>query len=270
MQVHYSNVRRRRFAAIVAAALIVRMRRRQRRRRRRQRRCRRSSSALKRIAYDGNSDDLLTGGPRQDRARLRHGAGRRERHRAHDRRAAQARDLQQLPRARRRHRARRLRRAVRPEHRSQRRGHAGRRQDRRRRVSRLCRRRHRAEERHADGADPDQLGPQPAVHRHGTSSGSRGVYGAIGTAGEWGLKRGCAVAYADKGTGMGVHDLATDTVNLQQGHARDRGGRGQGLELHVADRQRAHVVQRRASEPDRRQARAFAAEPRAGLGHATR
>ncbi|HVF63309.1 MAG TPA: 3-hydroxybutyrate oligomer hydrolase family protein [Casimicrobiaceae bacterium] len=51
----------------------------------------------------------------------------------------------------------------------------------------------------------------------GTSSGSRGVYGAIGTSGEWGLKRGCAVAYADKGTGMGVHDLATDTVNLQQG-----------------------------------------------------
>ena len=51
----------------------------------------------------------------------------------------------------------------------------------------------------------------------GTSSGSRGVYGAIGSSGEWGLKRGCAVAYADKGTGMGVHDLATDTVNLQQG-----------------------------------------------------
>jgi hydroxybutyrate-dimer hydrolase len=46
-----------------------------------------------------------------------------------------------------------------------------------------------------------------------TSSGSRGIYGAIGTAGEWGLKRGCAVAYTDKGTGSGVHDLATNTVN---------------------------------------------------------
>lgn len=44
------------------------------------------------------------------------------------------------------------------------------------------------------------------------SSGSRGVYGAIGTAGEWGLKRGCAVAYTDKGTGNGAHDLATNTV----------------------------------------------------------
>ena len=49
------------------------------------------------------------------------------------------------------------------------------------------------------------------------SSGSRGVYGAIGTAGEWGLKRGCVVAYTDKGTGTGFHDLATDTVNLQNG-----------------------------------------------------
>lgn len=49
------------------------------------------------------------------------------------------------------------------------------------------------------------------------SSGSRGVYGAIGTAGEWGLKKGCAVAYTDKGTGAGVHDLATNTVNLQNG-----------------------------------------------------
>jgi hydroxybutyrate-dimer hydrolase len=51
----------------------------------------------------------------------------------------------------------------------------------------------------------------------GTSSGSRGVYGAIGTAGEWGLKHGCAVAYADKGSGAGFHDLATSTVNTITG-----------------------------------------------------
>ncbi|PHV10405.1 3-hydroxybutyrate oligomer hydrolase family protein [Chitinimonas sp. BJB300] len=50
-----------------------------------------------------------------------------------------------------------------------------------------------------------------------TSSGSRGMYGAIATAGDWGLKHGCAVAYADKGSGMGVHDLNTDTVNLMDG-----------------------------------------------------
>ena len=51
----------------------------------------------------------------------------------------------------------------------------------------------------------------------GTSSGSRGVYGAIATAGEWGLKKGCAVAYTDKGSGMGTHDLQNNTVNLING-----------------------------------------------------
>lgn len=41
------------------------------------------------------------------------------------------------------------------------------------------------------------------------SSGSRGVYGAIGLAGGWGLPRGCAVAYTDKAAGTGYVDLAT-------------------------------------------------------------
>lgn len=49
-----------------------------------------------------------------------------------------------------------------------------------------------------------------------TSSGSRGIYGAIST-GEWGLKQGCAVAYTDKGTGAGPHDLDADTVALIDG-----------------------------------------------------
>ena len=39
------------------------------------------------------------------------------------------------------------------------------------------------------------------------SSGSRGVYGAIAVAGAWGLPRGCAVAYTDKGTGTDYFDL---------------------------------------------------------------
>ena len=50
-----------------------------------------------------------------------------------------------------------------------------------------------------------------------TSSGSRGVYGAIGTAGEWGLKRGCAVAYTDKGSGNGLHDLTSGAVMARDG-----------------------------------------------------
>ena len=49
-----------------------------------------------------------------------------------------------------------------------------------------------------------------------TSSGSRGVYGAISAA-EWGLKRGCAVALTDKGTSPTPHDLQADTVALIDG-----------------------------------------------------
>jgi len=60
---------------------------------------------------------------------------------------------------------------------------------------------------------PASFDPKNACIVSGTSSGSRGVYGAIGSSGEWGLKRGCAVAYSDKGTGNGVHDLQNDTVN---------------------------------------------------------
>ena len=51
----------------------------------------------------------------------------------------------------------------------------------------------------------------------GASSGSRGVYGAIGTSGEWGLKNKCAVAYSDKGSGTGLYTFDDDSVNLQKG-----------------------------------------------------
>ncbi|KGC90783.1 D-(-)-3-hydroxybutyrate oligomer hydrolase [Burkholderia pseudomallei] len=50
-----------------------------------------------------------------------------------------------------------------------------------------------------------------------TASGSRGVYGAIAAAGEWGLKRGCAVAYNDKGGGNGAHEIGTGVVTLIDG-----------------------------------------------------
>ena len=43
------------------------------------------------------------------------------------------------------------------------------------------------------------------------SSGSRGIYGAIALAGAWGLPRGCAVAYTDKGAGSGYFDTASAT-----------------------------------------------------------
>lgn len=64
---------------------------------------------------------------------------------------------------------------------------------------------------------PASFDPANACIVTGSSSGSRGVYGAIGSSGEWGLKRGCAVAYTDKGTGNGLHDLMSDAVGLIDG-----------------------------------------------------
>jgi len=68
---------------------------------------------------------------------------------------------------------------------------------------------------------PSSFDPDNPCIVTAVSSGSRGVYGAIATAGEWGLKHGCAVAYTDKGTGTGVHDLQNDTVNMVDGTRRD-------------------------------------------------
>jgi len=64
---------------------------------------------------------------------------------------------------------------------------------------------------------PQSFNPDQPCIVTATSSGSRGVYGAISAAGEWGLKRGCAVAYTDKGSGNGGHELATDLVTLIDG-----------------------------------------------------
>ena len=64
---------------------------------------------------------------------------------------------------------------------------------------------------------PASFDPERACIVTGTSSGSRGIYGAIGSSGEWGLKKGCAVAYADKGSGTGLYVFEDDSVNLQNG-----------------------------------------------------
>ena len=60
----------------------------------------------------------------------------------------------------------------------------------------------------------------------GPSSGSRGVYGAIGSASDWGLKKGCAVALTDAGKGMGLYDLGDDTVNRIDGSRATRAAAG--------------------------------------------
>jgi len=63
---------------------------------------------------------------------------------------------------------------------------------------------------------PSGFDPKKPCIITATASGSRGVYGGIST-GEWGLKKGCAVAYSDKGTGAAPHDLMNDTVPLIDG-----------------------------------------------------
>ena len=64
---------------------------------------------------------------------------------------------------------------------------------------------------------PDSFDPAAPCLVLGPSSGSRGVYGAIATAGERGLKHGCAVALTDAGKGVGLYDLGDDTVNRFDG-----------------------------------------------------
>jgi hydroxybutyrate-dimer hydrolase len=74
-----------------------------------------------------------------------------------------------------------------------------------------------------------------------TSSGSRGIYGAIGASGEWGLKQGCAVAYTDKGTGNGLHDLVSNQVGLVDGTRADAAaaGRASHFTAALSDAERA-------------------------------
>ena len=68
---------------------------------------------------------------------------------------------------------------------------------------------------------PDNFDPAMPCIVTGPSSGSRGVYGAIGTTAGWAFQKGCAVAYTDKGTGTGFHNLQENTVSLIRGERAD-------------------------------------------------
>ena len=70
---------------------------------------------------------------------------------------------------------------------------------------------------------PDRFDAQRRCLVVTASSGSRGIYGAIALAGAWGLPRGCAVAYTDKGTGAGYFDFADDTGVALDGTRARRG-----------------------------------------------
>lgn len=73
---------------------------------------------------------------------------------------------------------------------------------------------------------PDSFNPAQPCLVLGPSSGSRGVYGAIATASDWGLKHGCAVALTDAGKGVGLYDMTDDTVNKVDGTRATRAAAG--------------------------------------------
>lgn len=70
---------------------------------------------------------------------------------------------------------------------------------------------------------PDRMDLQRRCLLVAPSSGSRGVYGAIALAGAWGLPRGCAVVYTDKGTGSGYFDHADGSGVALDGRRARRG-----------------------------------------------
>jgi hydroxybutyrate-dimer hydrolase len=88
---------------------------------------------------------------------------------------------------------------------------------------------------------PDSFDPTNSCIVTAPSSGSRGVYGAIATAGEWGLKHGCAVTYTDKGTGTGADNLQNNTVNLIRGERVDatQAGDDSNFTANLSDSERA-------------------------------
>jgi hydroxybutyrate-dimer hydrolase len=73
---------------------------------------------------------------------------------------------------------------------------------------------------------PDSFDPAKPCVVVTASSGSRGIYGSIAVAGAWGLPKGCAVAYTDKGAGTDYYDLDTRTGVRLDG-TRGPAGEGQ-------------------------------------------
>ena len=64
---------------------------------------------------------------------------------------------------------------------------------------------------------PDNFDVQRRCIVLAPSSGSRGVYGGIAVAGAWGLPRGCAIAYTDKGGGTDYYDFDSGTGTTLDG-----------------------------------------------------
>lgn len=87
---------------------------------------------------------------------------------------------------------------------------------------------------------PDQFDRSRPCLVVAPSSGSRGIYAAIALAGAWGLPKGCAVVYTDKGTGSGYFDGSDDSGVALDGRRARRGS--QPLEFEPARRPAADTI----------------------------
>ena len=123
---------------------------------------------------------------------------------------------------------------------------------------------------------PASFNPAKACIVTGTSSGSRGVYGAIGSSGEWGLKRGCVCGPTPtRAPATAPTTCSTNTVNLHRRPARTTAGLAGADSIFTAkpDRRRSgSAFNTNDAGAFCRQACAFRTEPGEGLGprHAAR
>ncbi|MCA1778797.1 MAG: D-(-)-3-hydroxybutyrate oligomer hydrolase [Xanthomonadaceae bacterium] len=77
---------------------------------------------------------------------------------------------------------------------------------------------------------PDSFDPENPCLLVAPVSGSRGIYGALPVAAPWGLPRGCAIAYTDKGAGTDFFDHASDSGLALDGTRARRGAQRLGFE----------------------------------------
>lgn len=89
---------------------------------------------------------------------------------------------------------------------------------------------------------PDSFDCDHPVILAAPSSGSRGIYGAVATVGDVGLKRGFAIAYTDKGTGIGAHDIDRNVAYLIDGEHADADAIGDLSHFRVTPEERRRML----------------------------
>ena len=68
------------------------------------------------------------------------------------------------------------------------------------------------------------------------------IYGGVAAAGEWALQNGCAVAYTDKGAGIGIHDIEANVAYLINGQSADADALGNAAHFRISPEARADAL----------------------------